>query len=111
MTTMTMADLKGMAVAISKPTKIYVGGLANKFETYEPDVEEFDMRYNINAGIVTFISEKTQFVIPNFVGTEKTLRLNGYTPNHALFVPFTQGGYPVNKEEYWRKIKISCIGF
>lgn len=97
-------EVKEAAIAIS--TSIRVSWPQNKSETdYVPNFNsEQDKHYGINNGVVSFIQDRVQYVIPAMSSVVEILRDNGFEYDNYIYVPFSNWEHPTYEGQKWEAL-------
>ena len=95
-----ISEVQKYAIALSGPTDIYWPQFKT-FEVYEPLLDGSAERcYYSNNGIISFISNNVQYVIPNISNVREILKKDGFE-NKAMYVPFSNWSCPVEEKDRW----------
>lgn len=100
----TIEDVKSLAITIK-----------NSIEFCKPDLPEetrnivlnfkFNRVYNTCNSVIAFVDKDVQYVIPYMRRIRSILENDGYVLNTSIYVPFSQGDYPLRDKKHWNKLK------
>lgn len=97
----TLTNVMEMAIAIKNP--IRVKHINQPIVTFAPTIDVEDGCYEVNNSVISFVEDGTLYVIPYFRAVIETLRNCGFV-NTPLYVPFSNGDYPVDMEMQWNNL-------
>ncbi len=103
-TTLAVEELKKRSFVIDHPMMIYWPQRHEQVifkSEYDLDCEN---GYDTNNGTVAFCTDGTLYVCPYVMGTMKALLEGGFS-RKSMYVPFSNGDYPVKGKEYWEQLK------
>lgn len=105
----TLSEIKEKAITITEPIKVMSGSINGKEITYTPEIEEYNGYYTTNNGILSFIENNVQYVIPNTYCIERIVIEAGFKETANIYVPFKHGGFPIDEAEKWSNLMLHTI--
>ena len=102
----TLEDLLSVALRLeyNEPTRVYWPSLRRErvFEAHYH--KELDYSYNVNRFILIVRMPEAIYVVPWLEEFAKIIKFNSLK-RIKLFVPFSNGDYPIEYESFWNKLQ------
>lgn len=102
----SMKELKQAAIAINRNFRVYQPQL-NKEEVLQPldksSLEKLEKGYRSKKGMIAFVSENVQYVIPYMRKVIEILVQNGFEKK-KMKVPFSNCDYPIEAKDHWEEL-------
>lgn len=97
-------QLKAVAIKLYAPIKAF-NPEYNIYTTVSPIEVTYKNQYsfNYNNGVTVFLDDSHMYVIPSSPIVFNII--DWFKPNCALFVPFSNGEYPVNEKAKWEEAR------
>lgn len=100
----TIKELRKLAIAINTSIKVYYPILEKEELLYVNVTLDFERGYNIHNGVMAFVYDGILYVLPCTETFVSILKENVFYWHKGLYVPFSDGAYPIDKRNQWDKL-------